>query len=228
MNWLLGWARSAPGSKVVMAVTGVLLAGFLVGHMAGNLLVFGGPGALNAYAAWLKGSPLVLWGARIGLLGAFTLHVVTGLRLWRQNRAARPERYVRENTVQASFASRSMVLTGAVVGAFVVFHLLHFTLGAIQREHALLSDREGRHDVYAMVVLGFQNPLVSLAYVVALLLLALHLSHGLHSFAQSLGFRHRRYTACLETAAPIAAALLIIGFLAVPVSVLLGFVGLTP
>ncbi len=210
-----------------MALTGLALAGFLVAHMAGNLLVFGGQDALNAYAAWLKRSPVVLWGARLGLLAMFGLHVATGLRLWRQNRAARPERYVRESTIEASLASRSMVLTGLVVLAFVVFHLLHFTLGAIQREHAVLSDRQGRHDVYSMVVLGFQNPVVSLAYVVALLLLALHLSHGLHSFAQSLGFRHRRYTAFLETAAPLAAALLTIGFLAVPVGVLLGFVGLT-
>ena len=224
MNWLLGWMRSTLGGKVVMAITGLLLVGFLLAHMAGNLLVFGGPAAVNAYAAYLKGSPVLLWGARLGLLTVFVLHVGIGLRLARQNRVARPDRYVKTATVEASLASRSMVLTGAMVAAFVVFHLLHFTVGAIQPEHAVLSDRQGRHDVYSMVVLGFQNPLVSLAYTIAMLLLALHLSHGLHSFAQSLGFRHRRYTALLELLAPIAAALLTIGFLAVPMSVLLGFV----
>jgi len=207
-----------------MAASGIALFGFLVAHMAGNLLVFRGQQAMNDYAFFLKHSPFLLWGARLGLLAVFALHVAVGVRLWRQNRAARPEPYVREATVQASFASRSMLMSGLVVAAFLVYHLAHFTLGGIQGQNFELHDPAGRHDVFAMVVLGFRNPLVTLSYVVAVLLLGLHLSHGLQSLFQSLGLRHRRYSPLIQLAAPVVAALLVAGFLAVPLSILLGIV----
>lgn len=210
-----------------MAVTGILLFGFLVGHMAGNLLVFRGPEAMNAYAYFLKTSPGILWPTRIGLLALFVLHITTAVRLTRQNRAARPERYVREATVQASFASLTMVWSGLIVAAFAAYHLLHFTIGVIQRDNYLLHDRQGRHDVYAMVVLGFQNPIVALSYAIAVGLLGLHLSHGLQSLFQSLGLRHPRFTGGIGIASPLIAALLTVGFLSVPLSVLLGFVTLS-
>lgn len=221
MSWILGWWRTSLGGKVVMSVTGLLLTGFLVGHMAGNLLVFRGQDAINAYAAFLKSQPGLLWSVRLGLLATFAIHITTGVRLARANRAARPERYVREGTVQASLASRSMIWTGLVVAAFVVFHLLHFTVGAVQPKAHALADATGRHDVYSMVVLGFRNWPIALSYVVAVVLLGLHLSHGLHSLAQSLGLRHARLTPALEKAAPILSAVLIVGFLSVPLSVLL-------
>lgn len=224
MIWVLRWLRTSLGSKVVMAVTGLLLFLFLLGHMAGNLLVFRGQQAMNDYAYFLQHSPVLLWGARIGLLALFSLHVATGLRLARQNREARPERYVHEDTVQASFASRSMLLSGLVVAAFLLYHLLHFTFGAIQRDNYLLHDASGRHDVFTMVVLGFRNPVVALSYVAAVLLLGLHLSHGLQSLFQSLGLRHARFSPIVGTAAPVVAALLVAGFLAVPLSILLGIV----
>jgi succinate dehydrogenase / fumarate reductase cytochrome b subunit len=226
MTWVFVWLRSSLGSKVVMAITGTLLFGFLVGHMAGNLLAFRGQEAMNAYAHFLKTSPILLWTVRVGLLVVFVLHVAVATTLVRKNKAARPERYVHAATVQASFASLTMIYSGLVVLAFVVFHLLHFTLGTIQREHYVLQDALGRHDVYTMAVLGFRTPVVTLAYAVAVLLLGLHLSHGLQSLFQSLGIRHARLTPWLGTAAPIVAALLTVGFLAVPLSVLLGFVSL--
>ncbi len=209
-----------------MAITGVLLFGFLVGHMAGNLLAFRGQEAMNAYAQFLKTSPALLWPARVGLLALFLLHVATAIRLTRQNKAARPERYAHEQTVQASFASLTMIYSGLIVAAFLVFHLLHFTFGAIQRDHYLLHDAQGRHDVYTMLVLGFRHPVVSLSYAVAVLLLGLHLSHGLQSLFQSLGIRHPRLTSCISIGAPVIAALLTVGFLSVPLSVLLGFIQL--
>ncbi|MEZ5962635.1 MAG: succinate dehydrogenase cytochrome b subunit [Planctomycetota bacterium] len=224
MTWVLRWLRTSLGSKVVMAVTGLLLFFFLVGHMAGNLLVFRGQQAMNDYAYFLQHSTGLLWTARLGLLALFALHVAIGLRLTRDNRGARPERYAHEDTVQASFASRSMILSGLVVAAFLVYHLAHFTLGWIQSGNYALRDATGRHDVYTMVVLGFRNPVVALSYVVAVLLLGLHLSHGLQSLFQSLGLRHRRYSPLIGTAAPIVAALLVAGFLSVPFSVLLGIV----
>lgn len=224
MNWVLRWLRSSLGSKVVMAITGILLFGFLVGHMAGNLLVFRGQEAMNAYAYFLKSSPILLWSARLGLLVVFGLHVATAFRLTRQNRAARPERYAYEQTVQASFASRTMIMSGLVVLAFAVYHLLHFTVGVVQPAAYSLADRQGRHDVFTMVVLGFRHPLIATSYVVAVALLGLHLSHGLQSLFQSLGLRHPRYTPFITLGAPILSALLTVGFLAVPLSILLGFV----
>lgn len=224
MTWVLRWLRSSLGSKVVMAVTGLLLSVFLVAHMAGNLLVFSGQDAMNAYAHYLKNSPVLLWGARLGLLVVFVLHVAVGVRLARANRTARPEPYVRKDTVQASLASLSMIWTGAVVGTFLVYHLLHFTVGVVQPQNAVLRDPLDRADVFTMVVLGFQSPIVTLSYVVAVLALGLHLSHGLHSMFQSVGLRHHRWTPWVENAAPVLAAILTVGFLAVPLSILLGIV----
>jgi succinate dehydrogenase / fumarate reductase cytochrome b subunit len=123
--------RSSLGSKYVMAITGLLLIGFVIAHMAGNLLVFAGPDALNAYAHALKDKPALLWTARIGLLLVFVVHVVLGIRLTLQNRAARPTPYAYEDTLSASWAARHMLLTGLVLLAFVIYHLGHFTLGAV-------------------------------------------------------------------------------------------------
>lgn len=132
MNALLRPWRSSLGAKYLMALTGVGLIGFVVVHMLGNLLIFAGPDALNSYAQSLKDHPGLLWTARIGLLAIFLLHVVLGIRLSLQNKSARGVRYVYEDTVQASWASRNMLLTGLVILAFVVFHLAHFTFGVVQ------------------------------------------------------------------------------------------------
>src|SRR5215213_7049822 len=124
---------SSLGSKYLMAITGLLLTGFVLGHMAGNLLIYAGPDALNSYAHGLKARPLLLWGARLGLLAVFVLHLVLAFRLTLQNSKARPVRYVHPDaTLQASWASRHMMLTGLVLLAFIVFHLAHFTLGVVK------------------------------------------------------------------------------------------------
>jgi succinate dehydrogenase cytochrome b subunit len=123
---------SSLGSKYVMAITGLLLIGFVLGHMTGNLLIFAGPDALNGYAAALKARPALLWGARLGLLAVFVVHVLIGIRLALANKAARPTPYAYEDTLQASWASRHMMLTGLVLLAFVGYHLAHFTLGWVK------------------------------------------------------------------------------------------------
>src|SRR5688572_26180689 len=135
MTWLIGFWRSSIGGKVTMAVTGLLLFGFVVAHVLGNLLLFAGPDSINAYAKSLADLGPLLWLLRIGLLAVFVLHVVTGLRIARQNRTARPVAYTKEATIQASFASRSMVFSGVTVLAFVVYHLLHFTFGVTNPDH---------------------------------------------------------------------------------------------
>ncbi len=131
---------SSLGSKYVMAITGLLLIGFVIGHMAGNLLLFAGPDALNSYAHALKERPALLWTARLGLLLVFVVHIVYGIRLTWRNRAARPIPYIREDTLQASWASRHMLLTGLVLLAFVIYHLAHFTLGVVTRANYQSED----------------------------------------------------------------------------------------
>jgi succinate dehydrogenase / fumarate reductase, cytochrome b subunit len=132
MNLLLKPVRSSLGKKYAMAVTGLLLIGFVVVHMSGNLLIYLGPDAMNSYAQALKARQALLWTARLGLLAIFVLHVVLGLLLTFQNKAARPTAYVYEDTLQASWASRHMMLTGLALLAFVIYHLAHFTFGVVK------------------------------------------------------------------------------------------------
>jgi succinate dehydrogenase / fumarate reductase cytochrome b subunit len=133
MNLLLQPVRSSLASKYVMALTGLFLIGFVIAHMTGNLLIYAGRDALNSYAAALKYRPAILWTFRIVLMAVFLVHVYLGLRLTRQNMEARPVRYYHEATLQASWASRHMLLTGLVLLAFTLYHLSHFTFGIVAR-----------------------------------------------------------------------------------------------
>ena len=231
MGGLICFLKSSVGAKVVMAVTGLALAGFVVGHLTGNLLLFAGRDAINSYAEWLKTNPQITWVARGGLLVMFLLHVRTGIVLQAANRAARPERYEHESTVQAPLASRSMLLTGMLVFVYVLMHLAHFTFGLLDGQaHALTEtiQRAGeevtRHDVYGMVVASFSSNIYVFIYVVAMLVLGLHLSHGLSSLFQSLGLRHPSYTPWIQRGALALAWILTAGYIALPLSVRLGVI----
>lgn len=228
MSWLLRFWKSSIGGKVIMAVTGVLLFLFLIGHLAGNLLLLKGAEAMNGYAAWLKANPTLIWTVRAGLLAVFVLHVATGIRLSRVNRDARGVGYTYEDTVQASYASRSMLLSGLVVLAFVLYHLLHFTFGVTNPGHYQRVDELGRHDVYAMVVLGFSEPGIVAAYVLAMVLLFLHLVHGLPSLLQTIGINEDRWTPLLHKLAFLLAIAIAAGNVFIPLAVLTGMVGATP
>ncbi len=225
MNWLLDFWRSSIGGKATMAVTGLLLFGFVVAHLLGNLQLLSGPDAINGYAKMLHDLGPLLWVARLGLLGVFVLHVVTGVRLARMNRAARPVAYAKEATIQASFASRSMVLSGLSLLVFVVYHLLHFTLGVTNPAHfAKKAAAAGGHDVYAMVTTSFAVPAIAIAYMAFQIVLFLHLSHGIQSLAQTLGLSHRRYAALVRTASFVLAAAIAGGNAFLPFAVLTGIV----
>jgi succinate dehydrogenase / fumarate reductase cytochrome b subunit len=247
MNVLLRPWRSSLGAKYVMALTGIGLIGFVVAHMLGNLLIYLGPDALNSYAKALKDRPALLWTARTGLLTIFLVHLVLGIRLWLQNRQARGVRYVHEDTVQASWASRNMLLTGLVLLAFIIFHLAHFTFGVVTtyspkageqvsyldlRETGPAdparsqSDDGGRHDVYKMVVVGFSIPWVTITYVVAQVFLWLHLWHGASSWFQSLGINHPAYNPLIRAVGPVLATAVLIGNCSIPLAVLSGLIGL--
>lgn len=219
MNRLIRLFRTSIGRKLVVAVTGLLLIGFLIAHLLGNLAIVQGRDVMNAYAAWLQGHPLI-WLARIALLAIFVVHVTTAVSLALENRGARPIRYRRHATLQAGPDSRYILLTGLAVLAFVVYHLLHFTFGVVDRDNAHLVDDAGRHDVYGMVVASFRNPWIVGSYVVAMGLLGAHLIHGAKSMFQTLGINHESYNGLIRIGTTALVAGLILGNVAIPLLVM--------
>lgn len=215
--------RSSIGKKAVMAVTGFILVGFLVGHMLGNLQIFLGPTKINEYAKALHDLPEVLWFARSVLLIAIVLHIWAAVSVWRENRVARPVPYAMPNTMRASFSSRIMILSGLVLLAFILFHLAHFTLLWVDPAYASLKDEEERHDVYRMVLSAFRNPLYVGIYLVGLGVLLSHLSHGVTSMFKSLGLINSVYQPLVARIGPSLAWVLFVGFGAIPVAILLGY-----
>jgi succinate dehydrogenase / fumarate reductase, cytochrome b subunit len=212
------------GAKAIMALTGAALTLFVIAHMLGNLQIYLGREAVNSYAAKLKGMPELLWMARLGLLAVFLTHISLAIRLSMRNKEARPVAYVYQATRQATLASRTMLPSGLILLAFVIFHLAHFTLGVVAPDAFDKRDALGRHDVYGMVVAGFQVWWIVVAYAVAMLLLGLHLSHGVASLFQSLGIAHPRYTGWIRRAGMTVALVLLAGNLSMPLAVLIGFV----
>ncbi|HUF25882.1 MAG TPA: succinate dehydrogenase cytochrome b subunit [Gemmatimonadaceae bacterium] len=209
--------RSSIGKKVVMAVTGIILVGFVVGHLLGNLLIFRGPDAVNQYAALLRANMGILWAVRIGLLAAAVLHVVAAVQLTWLDRAARPVGYARVRPQASTFASRTIRWGGLVLALFVVFHLLHLTTGTL---HPAFDHT----DVYGNMIAGFSVWWVALFYLVAMLALGLHLYHGVWSVGRTLGVAPRADRPLKRRLATVLAIVLWLGFSAIPVAVLAGMV----
>jgi succinate dehydrogenase / fumarate reductase cytochrome b subunit len=222
---LSSFHRSSVGKKFIVAATGVILIAFVVGHLLGNLQIFLGPDWINSYAEHLRALGPFLWVIRVFLLINVLLHIFYTISLALENRRARPERYKKKEHVKATFASRSMALSGLVVLAFILYHLAHFTVRVTDPRFLLLkNDPLNRYDVYSMMVYGFQNYFVSGFYVLGMFLLALHLSHGTSSFFQSLGLNDKKLTPRLGTAGRILAWLIFVGYTSIPVAVLLHLV----
>ena len=216
---------STLGRKFIMAFTGGALFLFAVGHMVGNLQYFLGAEALNRYGHFLQSNAEILWPARIGLLLMVSLHVWSAISLSRENKAARPVQYANWQPNSASYASRTMLMSGLIVSAFIIYHLLHYTVKVkaanfTGQDFNSLADAEGHHDIYAMVRIGFSQPLVVLFYVVSVGLLCLHLSHGVSAMFQSLGLKNHNYGPLIDKAAKVIALGLFVGYIAVPVAVL--------
>jgi succinate dehydrogenase / fumarate reductase cytochrome b subunit len=210
------WSTSV-GKKMVMALTGIVIFGYVFGHMLGNLQLYAGPATLNAYAAFLHSHPGLLWTVRVVLILSFALHMLAAYQLWRQSRRARPTPYRTQSFQATDYAARTMIVGGPIIALFVIYHLAHLTTG-----HAHGSFQEG--DVYANVVAGFQVWWASAAYMVAMLFVGLHLYHGVWSMLQTLGAEHSKYNAWRRYAA-VAFALVITGAnLSFPVAVLSGLV----
>jgi len=219
MTQLAGLWTSTLGKKVLMAVTGIILFGYLVGHMLGNLQIYMGPEQINKYAEFLHSNQVLLWGVRIALLFSIGVHIVAAVQLWLRNRASRPVRYKVFRPPEVDYAARTMVWSGPIIAAFIVYHLLHFTTGTVHPEYRDLKPFEN-------VVIGFQNPVVAIAYIVAIVLLCFHLYHGLWSLFQTFGWDHPKFNRWRRVAAAVFAVAICAGFISVPLAVLAGVVHL--
>jgi succinate dehydrogenase / fumarate reductase, cytochrome b subunit len=257
---LFGYLKSTILSKWVMAVTGVILVLFIIGHTLGNMQVFMGPEPYNKYAAFLQGLGELLWLVRIALLLCLVLHIITSIRLKLLNYSAKPQAYQYKSYLKAKLTSRTMIWTGLMVFAFLTFHILHFTAGVTDPENYnyeesyintnvklgvsnpafpadvtvnekgyKIADEAGiinqRHDVYKMVVKGFQQPLMAIIYIFGVILLGFHLSHAMQSALQTMGFNHPKYFSKVVTCCNLISIVITLCMISIPLTILAGLVG---
>jgi len=219
---IISFYQSSIGKKWIVALTGLVLVGFVTGHMIGNLQIFLGQEPLNKYAAFLQGLGELLWVIRGVMFACIGIHIVTTVLLSIQNSAASPQKYAVAKSQSATIGAKTMIISGSILVCFLVFHLLHFTTLSIHPEWRELYDEKGLHDVYSLVILGFQNPLATGFYLLGLFLLCMHLSHGIQSFIQTLGIRTRKIAEPLTMASPFLAGLIFLGYASIPVACFLG------
>lgn len=219
MNRLSAFWRSAIGKKIVMAITGIIGIGFLIAHVAGNLLVFRGPAAMNAYSHFLHSTGELLWLVRIVLILAVILHVIAAYQLTQQSHAARPRDYVKRVPQAQTVAERTMRWGGVLLLVFIVFHILHFTTGTIRPAGVYTPG-----DVYSNVVLSFRIWWVALLYVVAMIFLGLHLYHGAWASVRTLGVTGDSPKPLQHRASAVIAVGIWLGFTVIPLAVLAGWV----
>ena len=215
--FIVTFYRSAIVKKWLMAISGIILLGYVLAHMVGNLKVFIGEEDINHYAEWLRelGEPIlpysvVLWSLRVVLIAAFAIHIIAAYQLTRMNQQARPVKYQSaRDYAAADFASRTMRWTGVIVGLFVIFHLLDLTFGPANPEFV-------RGEVYDNMIESFRRVPVAIAYIVANIALGIHIFHGAWSMFQSLGLNNPRYNAWRRYFAIGFAGLITTGNVAMP------------
>jgi succinate dehydrogenase / fumarate reductase, cytochrome b subunit len=223
---------SSLGKKYLMAGSGAVMFLFVIGHLAGNLQIFLGPEAINRYGHFLQTNVELLWPVRLALLAIIALHIWSAAKLTLENRAARPQAYAQWQPTAATYASRTMMMSGIIVAVFIVYHLLHFTVmakavnltGKDFNARPEFFDAQGRHDIYKMMVTGFQVWPVSIFYLVGVGLLCLHLSHGLSAMFQSLGWKKRSYGEGLDRGAKWVSVLIFLGYSSIPAAILLRWI----
>ncbi len=252
MYTLCNFIHSTIGRKILMALTGLVLVLFVMGHMLGNLQIFLGPDVINAYAYKLHHLLPVtaLWAVRLVLLGTIAVHIWAAVTLTLDNRKARPQGYLEDKVVQASYSSRTMRMSGIILLAFIIFHIAHFTVRAVPAgmkggeggvlkitEVPLVKDGEAvlkngheemTFNVNDMMVLGFKNGWVSAFYIIATGLLCMHLTHGFSSMFQSVGLRNGLWRKRLDRAALAYGWVVFIGFAIIPVAVMAGLLKQDP
>ncbi|PLX84089.1 MAG: succinate dehydrogenase/fumarate reductase cytochrome b subunit [Desulfuromonas sp.] len=218
---------STVGRKLLMAVSGLMLVGFITVHLMGNLSVFAGADAINIYAEKLHSLGPLVWVFRLAMLGLFAVHIGFGIQLSMENRRANPESYAIKQKLKTTFAAESMLYTGLVLLAFLIYHLLHFTVQITNPEisaHQLPLDAAMRLDVFSMVVMSFQKVFIALVYIVAMCALFLHLSHGLSSWVQTLGWNNGESQDKVVLIGRLVAVVFGLAYIAIPFLILVRFV----
>lgn len=217
--------NSAVGRKLLMAVTGQLMVLFVIVHMLGNSSIFLGANGINAYAEHLHALPPLVWLSRISMLTFVLIHAWFGIQVSVENSAATPKKYSVQKHLKATLSSKSMIWTGVIIAAFVIYHLLHFTARVTPGVVAGV-DAQGRFDVFTMVVNAFQSGIVPFIYVGAMIAVFLHLSHGVGSFFQTLGWANAGTLPTISKTSRGFAFVLLLGYIAIPVVILAGILKL--
>ena len=216
---------SSVGRKILMSITGQLLIIFVLIHLIGNSTIFFGPNGINAYAEHLHSLPPLVWAFRLFMLAAVAVHICYGVMLTLENKAANPGAYAVKRQLKASFASENMVWTGVLIGCFIVYHLIQFTIHGTP-DVVVGLDTANRPDVFRMVVTSFSNGLISLVYILAMVILFLHLSHGIPSFLQTMGWNNEKTIPAFGTMGKVVAACLMIAYISIPAVILAGLLKL--
>jgi len=216
--------KSTVGRKIIMAVSGLSMVGFVVVHLLGNSSIVSGPDSINAYAAKFRDFGPLVWSFRLFITILFSLHVFYGVQLTLENCRAKPKGYAVRRSLRATFSGKSMIWTGLIIGIFLIGHLLHFTFQVIRPGVAATRnlDAAGRPDVFHMVVLSFQESLVAFAYIGAMIALVLHLAHGIQSLFQTLGLNNDRTLPVISRSGTVAAVIIFLGYIAIPLIILMG------
>jgi succinate dehydrogenase / fumarate reductase cytochrome b subunit len=229
MERALTFTKTTIGKKAIMALSGVVMLGFVVGHLAGNLKVFSGPEAFNEYAVWLRTVPALLWGTRLALLAALGAHLASAFALWSRNKDARTSRYAKKKSLATDYAAKTMYWSGPILFFYIAFHLVHLTFGGmIWGEEAAILGIEGytwdHSNPYNNMVMGFQHWVVVVPYVLGVSALGVHLFHGIWSAFQTVGANHPRYNHLRRDLSIALAVFLTLGFLSIPAAALMGWI----
>ena len=216
------FSTSSVGRQILVAVSGFFLVLFVIGHLLGNLTIFAGSDVINSYADKLHRLGPFLWAERLFMLGMLIIHVLFGILLTLENRTAKPDKYAVDRMLRATFAGRTMIWTGLLLLLFIVYHLLQFTFHLLPGV-VTSTDAGGRFDVFTMVVAGLRSVPIALVYVAAMVILFLHLSHGVQSIPQTLGWSNDKTRPGFEAAGKGLAWILLLGYCSIPVAILAGF-----
>jgi len=216
--------QSSVGRKIIMAVTGIVLVAFVCVHLLGNSSVFFGANAINAYAQKLHSLGPFVWVFRLVMLAAFAIHIIFGIQLTLENRAATPEKNVQIKRLKTGFGAETMIVSGLVLLAFVIYHLLHFTVRVTNPDIYVPLGDQGMVDVYVMVVQGFKSALPVILYLVGMSFLFLHVSHGFQSLFQTLGLSNDKSLPVMETVSKLVGVVLLVGYISIPLLVVFGLI----
>lgn len=218
--------QSSVGRKIIMAVTGIVLVAFVCVHLLGNSSLFVGADAINAYAQKLHSLGPFVWVFRLVMLVAFALHIAFGIQLTLENKAATPEANVQVKRLKTGFGAETMIVSGLVMLAFVIYHLLHFTVRVTNPEIYVPLGDQGMVDVFYMVVKGFGNAVPVIAYVFGMAFLFLHVGHGFQSLFQTLGLSNDKSLPVMGMVSKLVGFVLLLGYIAIPLSIVFGIIKL--